>query len=424
MNGPIPGALTRAADRPAVGIVDPFSTGAYLKDAFTARGWRVVAVTSQWPLPDIYAGSLRPEEFDQVVFGQGDAAATAAELARVPLRAVVAGTEIGVRFADELAESLSLEGNGTALSEARRDKAAMAARLREKGLRHVRTFEARSEAEAVEQALSLGRWPVVVKPADSAGSDGVTFCDSPEAVRQTFTKLHGETNRMGLANHKVLIQELLVGQQYFVNTVSRAGRHHIAEIWRDDRRRIPGAGLVCDCESLLPARGDVQDLLGAYITGVLDALGIAWGPAHSELMLTASGPVLIETAARMQGNILTGPVEQATGTSQVSLTVEAVTDPERFDARAERPYELTQGLSVLSLIAHRDGVIRAPDVAARLAALPSFSGLIGDLSQGVPVQPTVDLFTSPGIVYLLGDDEQVARDRAAIRAFEAEGLYG
>ncbi|NEY30955.1 ATP-grasp domain-containing protein [Streptomyces sp. PRKS01-65] len=423
MSQPAAETPVEPADRPVVAIVDPFSTGAFLKDAFAEAGWRVVAVISQVPLPEIYATSLRTQDFETVVQGGGPRE-TAEALARIPVRAVVAGTEIGVQFADELAELLSLEGNGTALSPARRDKAAMAARLKEKGLRHVRTAEVRTEDEAVARARELGDWPVVLKPADSAGSDGVTFCESAEAVRQTFRKLHGHTNRMGLTNHKVLVQELLVGQQYFVNTVSRAGRHHVAEIWRDDRRRVEGAGLVCDAEHLLPAHGAVQDRVRSYITQVLDALGIAWGPAHSELMLTADGPVLIETAARMQGTILPAEVERATGASHVSLTVEAVTDPDAFARRAARPYDLRQHLTVLSLIAHRDGVISTPDVAERLAALPSFGGLIGDLSVGVPVQRTVDLFTSPGIVYLVGDREQVERDRAAVRALEADGLYG
>jgi biotin carboxylase len=410
--------------RPTVAIVDPFSTGAHLAGEFASRGWRAVAVLSRRELPELYADTLRREDFPEVIVHDGVAADTVAALRRFSVGAVVAGTEIGVEVADLLAEALGLEGNGTVLSRSRRDKAAMVEALRAAGVRRAKTWSARTAEEAVTFATEHGRWPVVLKPADSAGADGVTFCGSAEEVRQVFGKLYGAINRMGGANDRVIVQELLVGQQYFINTVSRAGRHVVGEIWVDRRRRVPGAGLICDREDLLPAHGNVQDRLRDYGSAVLDALGIVWGPAHTEVMLTTDGPVLIETAARMQGTIIPEAVVEATGASHVTLTVDCVTGGGQFERLASDGYPLRRHFSVVSLIADRDGSIRDPHAAAHLAALPSYYGLIGDLGVGMPVQRTVDLFTSPGIVYLLSDNaDQIEADYQAIRGLEAAGLY-
>lgn len=410
---------------PTVVVVDPFSTGADLAAAFAARGWRSVAVISTPHLPDLYAARLRREEFADVVVHDGDVNRTVCLLTAHAPRAVIAGTEIGVETADLVAERLGLPGNGTALSRARRDKVTMADTVRRTGLAAPATLRCSEAKQAVAWAEARKQWPVVVKPVDSAGADGVTLCATAGAVTAAFARLQGSVNRLGFHNSALVVQELLTGQQYFVNTVSRAGRHHVAEIWRDTRARVPGAGLVCDREDLLPARGYLQDRIAAYVGAVLDALNIRWGPAHTELMLTADGPVLIEAAGRMQGTILHEAVIEATGQSHVVLTVEAVTDPVRFDARIESGgYTLFRHVSVVSLIAPHDGVIGPPEVVGQLHGVPSVFDVLGTVTPGLVVKRTVDLFTSPGFLYLVADSEdEIERDYKRIRRLETSGLY-
>ena len=45
---------------------------------------------------------------------------------------------------------------------------------------------------------------------------------------------------------------------------------------------------------------------------MLDALGIRFGPAHTEVMLTATGPVLVESGARMHGSVPDEIVDRCT----------------------------------------------------------------------------------------------------------------
>jgi len=411
--------IARRAEGTVV-IVDPFSTGADLAPEFASRGWRSVAVLSSSRLPALYVDKLRSTDFDRVVVDDGNVLATAHALGDLSPDAVLAGTEIGVELADALAEALGLPGNRASATRCRGHKGAMARAVRAAGLAAPPFHEAACESDAAAWAEDHGG-PVVVKPVDSAGGDGVTFCNRPDEVRMAVRGLHGRVNRMGRVNDTVLVQALMTGEQYFVNTVSRAGRHRILEIWADRRQSRP-EGTVCDREDLLPAVGSPQDRLSAYVQCTLDALGIREGPAHTELMLTPDGVMLIECAARMQGTIVPAAVTAALGENHVTAAVEAVVDPASVDAAL--PYRLQAHLSVVSLIAPRAGCLSAPGATALLRETDTLHTALGNLEPGTTVTQTVDLFTSPGFLYLVSDDPtRIESDYLRIRRLEADGLY-
>jgi biotin carboxylase len=406
-----------------VAIVDPYSSGSYLQAEFATRGWSSVAVLSTPTVPSAY-GTLKHADGYREVLVCHNVDEVLAGVAKHTPRAVIPGTEIGVPLADELAERLGLPGNGVALSACRRNKYAMSQALLRCGLAAPATITATAAETVLRWADDHAVWPVVVKPVDSAGSDGVTFCFTPAEVHTAFQTLHDRPHQLGGHNDVVLAQELLRGQQYFVNTISVDGKHYLAETWKDTRHPVAGASLAYDVEELLSPLDERQDTLSAYVFDVLDTLGIRWGPAHSEIMLTDRGPVLIETGARMQGTILPDSVRAATGQNQVTLTVDCYTNPDLILDRLDEPYPLNLNVRVVSLIAPYDGHIAVNNIAAQLRRLPTLHDVIGDIAPGTPVMRTVDLFTSPASLYLIADDvPQVDQDYARIRELEALGLY-
>ncbi|GAA1407424.1 ATP-grasp domain-containing protein [Kitasatospora putterlickiae] len=407
--------------RPVVAVVDPFSTGSQLASELARRGWDTVAVISGSSVPADFRTGFRPERYRAVVD-----AADGDPLARLgPYRPahVIAGCEWGVTTADRLAEQLGLPGNGTRLSPCRRDKFAMAERLRETGLDAAASLATDRLEEVLAWADAGGHWPLVIKPPASAGSDSVAICADPAQAAAAFERVHGRTDRIGGLNERVLAQELLVGDQYFVNTVSLDGRHYVHEIWRERRTTVDGA-VVYDYQELLPTEGAEQRVLAAYVVRVLDALGIAHGPAHAEVMLTPRGPVLIEVGARLEGSVTSRGPEAATGRSQVSLTVDALTAPDDFARLPGTDYRLRQHLRVVCLIASRDGRV-AGEPLAELRGLPTYlCGSVDRLEPGAPVRRTVDLFTSPGHLYLVGAGRDgIERDYRLVRELERTGLY-
>lgn len=403
-------------------IVDPFSTGVHLQAEFAARGWPSVAVLSTPDNAAGWGGLKHADRYLEVITGP-DADQVVSALCRYPVSAAIPGAETGVPFADELAERLGLPGNGTACSASRRDKQAMAQALIRHGVRAPQMIAAADPESMVRWADESNLWPIVVKPPGSAGSDGVTCCATPAQARAAFGRLYRRSHLRGGRNDVVLAQELLAGQQFFVNTVSVNGAHYVAEIWEDTRRWVAG-GVVYDLEKLVMPCGEPQEVIAQYVSRVLDALGIAWGPAHSEVMLTSSGPVLIETGARMQGALLLDSVRAATGRNHLTLTVDCYTDPGRLAALIGRPYPVRRQLWMTALIAPYDGHLAADGTVAELQALPTLHDVIGDLSPGRPVRRTVDLNSAPAGLYLIADDlADLQRDYARIRHLEANGLY-
>ncbi|MEH1164840.1 ATP-grasp domain-containing protein [Micromonospora sp. CPCC 205539] len=407
-------------------IVDPFSTGARLAPAFAQRGWRSVAVLTG-TINDRYAAGLRRDDFLTVLTAKGDtpeAVRTVADLL-APMRPteVIAGSEWGVNLADDLAVELGLSGNASLEDRPRREKPAMMSAVARAGLRVPVGAQVRDVDELDDWLAAHRVLPVVVKPAASAGSEGVYFCADEAQARAATAKLLGATNAMGQPNDSLLVQEQLVGQQYFVNSVSLDGRHHIHEIWRDDRFFVDGRP-VYDRQVLLDGTGEVQELLRSFVEGVLDALGVRTGPAHTELLVDARGPVLIESGARLEGGVTPAGPERATGESQLSLTVERYTVPDRFAQRIGADYRRQRAMMVVCLVAPYDGVV-AEGAAERLAEISSvFCGSALDLVPGTPVHRTVDLFTSPGHLYLVADDPGLLEEGyQRVRALERDGLY-
>ena len=111
------------------------------------------------------------------------------------VREVMVGCETGVVFTDELAQALGCRGNGTAKSALRRNKWLQTEAVRSAGLNACGQALANSSEDVeafLRQAESdtlSGGFKAVVKPVEGAGSDGVSICDSPDAVRAALDEL-------------------------------------------------------------------------------------------------------------------------------------------------------------------------------------------------------------------------------------------
>ena len=155
----------------------------------------------------------------------------------------IAGGEAGVDMADLLSEKLGVLSNGAQGDFAnRRDKKVQQELVRDKGMRAVRQASGGQFSE-VEQFLKTERYPVVLKPTDSAGSDGVKLCQTFDEAREHFEHLLTVEAVNGGFNTEVLCQEFLRGKEYVVDCVSRNGVHKVCMVWVYDKR--PANGVSC-----------------------------------------------------------------------------------------------------------------------------------------------------------------------------------
>lgn len=412
-----PGAYT-----PRIAVVDAYSTGGYLPDTLRARGAECIHVDSG--TPDVHL-ALRASGFVASIQHDGDLQATVAALQRLSASAVVAGAESGVELADKINAVLGTPGNGTSRPRARRDKFEMVEALREASVTHAATIVSSDPSEIVRWTESSLGWPVVLKPVASAGTDNVVLCTSAEEVRATAEKIMSARDRYGRTNSMVLAQEFLAGDEYFVNSVSRDGVHRIGEIWRYYKRHLPDGHIVFDYHEPVPPEDPVALRLDRYTREVLDALEIRNGAGHSEVMLTARGPVLVECGARLGGGQVPHINVRCLGTSQVDLLALSLTDPTGFAALDDIAYRIVERPRHVSLInPHVWGRVPSDDALADIRALPSYAHDVLAFPAGRQISRTIDVVTSPGFVYLISPDrQQIINDYARIREIELEYLY-
>lgn len=407
-----------------VAFVDAYSMGRHLLPAMQRHGAECVHVKS--PSPDVHLAQLPVAEgFVDTVRHDGDIAATAAALRELGVSYVLPGGESGVELADQLAAELGIPGNGMTRPTARRNKYDMVLSLRDAGLPHAATIVSADADEIIAWADATAGYPVVLKPVSSSGTDNVVACASPEQVRAVHRQIMTSADRHGMPNKVVLAQEFLAGDEYFVNTVSRDGRHHTVELWRYYKIQLPGGNIIYDYDEPLAPDDPVAKEVELYTHRMLDALEIRNWAAHSEIMMTARGPILVECAARLGGGQVPEINNRCFGTNQIALLALSIVDPDEFNRLPTTAYQLLQHPLNVSLINSRDhGVVPSEETMAAIRALPSYAFTLMGHPAGHPLPRTIDVATQPGWIFLISDDpDELRADYEKLRQIELEYLY-
>ncbi|WP_328451075.1 ATP-grasp domain-containing protein [Streptomyces sp. NBC_00386] len=407
-----------------VAFVDAFSLGRHLLPALNRFGVECVHVQS--PNPDVHISRLPfPEGFVDKVRHDGDIAATASALRGHGVDWVISVGESGVELTDRLAAELGTPGNGMSRPTSRRNKYDMVLALRDAGVEHAATIVSSDADEIIKWAETTAGYPVVLKPVASSGTDNVVACSSADQVRAVHEQIMTSPDRHAKPNTVVLAQEFLDGDEYFVNTVSRDGRHHTVEIWRYYKIRLPGGNIIYDYNEPLSPDDPEAKKVESYTHEVLDALEVRNWAGHTEVMMTARGPVLVECAARFGGGQVPDIGNRCLGTNQIDLIALAVANPAEFDRLPTTAYQLLQRLRYVHLINRGDdGVAPSHEAMAAVRALPSYAHAVTTHPEGAPLPRTIDVATQPGYVILISEDpEQLRADYRRLREIERDHLY-
>eukprot|EP00578_Thalassiosira_sp_NH16_P030550 CAMPEP_0181081758 /NCGR_PEP_ID=MMETSP1071-20121207/3266_1 /TAXON_ID=35127 /ORGANISM="Thalassiosira sp., Strain NH16" /LENGTH=963 /DNA_ID=CAMNT_0023163313 /DNA_START=212 /DNA_END=3103 /DNA_ORIENTATION=+ len=418
------------ASKEVVIVVDPYSTGCLIVQEIQSRGYKVIALWTKGFSEEMKKHvplSCKTMSYHQQVTEGGDIGETTRLLYKAAgaLRIVscICGGEAGVDAADVISERLMVRTNGAQGAFAyRRDKKVQQELIKAAGMRSIRQA-AGKELSEVESFLRSERYPVVLKPTDSAGTDGVKLCHDYDEAKEHFELLFEVEAVNGGFNTEVLCQEFLRGKEYVIDTVSRDGEHKTMAVWVYDKRPANGAAFVYFGMIPLDTGSLEAKLLINYTNNVLDALGMKNGAGHAEVILTPTGPCLVEMNCRAQGGdgnwrplarALTG------GYSQVEGCVDAYLDKKAFHCLPKIPPSPPKafGQEVI-LVSYAEGDVIGTPGYDDIKELESFVYLETGVAIGGRVEHTVDLLTSVGSVILLHDDEEVLkRDIATIREME------
>lgn len=203
-------------------------------------------------------------------------------------------TEAGVVSAAFVADRLGLPGLPLPAARKATDKLAMRQAFEAAGLASTRYF-ASTAAEPDWAALETIGGPAVVKPANGAGSRGVSYVGGAEdyaAAYETARQAAGGASVLTEAympGHEVAVEALMIGERFELLCVS------------DKRRTDPPWLLDLSINYPSPRPPDEIAAITALAEGAARVLGIRNAPLHIEIIMTPDGPHLVEVAARGAG---------------------------------------------------------------------------------------------------------------------------
>lgn len=330
------------------------------------------------------------------------------------IKGIIPWGEFSVEIGAELGEYLGLDWNPRSVIHRFRNKYALKSYLRyHTDLRINNSRIVNNEEEARDFQELVGKWPIVVKPTEGAGSRAVFFAEDMDQLMNccldVFKSGQGE----------ILLEEYIGGQEYVVNGITNAQSDVlITDCWRYDKREHHGVKNLY-FETIKVDRTDpVFEPLALYAGQLIETLELRKSPFHMELKMDQEGPCLIECGARFAGGnqpLLASELHEHSlfelaachYMDDIPFSIDDVhyDKYDRFQARIIKGVQDTEIQSISAVYGVEE-----------VKALPSFSmlGFVQPVGAYLPVSR--DLFTTSYEVYLLHEDpQQIAEDAMRVR---------
>ncbi|GAA2268621.1 hypothetical protein GCM10010415_37980 [Streptomyces atrovirens] len=231
--------------------------------------------------------------------------------------AVVSLTEPGLTTAGRLADLFGLsDGRRYEASRRMRDKYLMRRRLAERGLpvpEHGLVDDRASLAAFGERA----GYPFIVKPVSTTAGFGLLRADGPrdlDAVWARIERMRGGRTDRGSTMFTVdgfLMESYIDGPEFSVESLSFAGRHVVVAV----TEKLTDDAHFAELGHVVPARLSDTDRnrLTTAVQDFLTAMDVTDGPSHTEIRLSARGPMVIESHNRVGGGHISELVQAAYG---------------------------------------------------------------------------------------------------------------
>ena len=410
-------------------IVEAFSTGVNYITDITHRGYNPVvlepAINEESLVRERKSTYERTKDKFEIIEEENSYEKTLALVKTYNPALIVAGSEAGVELATRLASDCGLPGNNINNIPKMTQKPAMHEALKEAGIRYIKGKVVDSSKDAILFCKENNLTSAVVKPVQSAGSNGLYLCDNLEEVKNAVDELLTMTDLFGKAITSVIIQERIVGTEYIVNTMSSAGKHRLSSFFRYRKVKTTEGGYIYDnTESIFNLEPGHTALI-EYAFKVADAIGLEYGPIHGEYMIDENGPVLIEVNCRPMG--LTLPAEFMDliyGQHETDSALDGYLAPEKFAAEASKPYRCLRQGYIKTIKVPKD--LEAESLPIWIIAKNLRSTYLVDIAEPMSVHEFVktrDLHTAGGLIYMVHDDKNIVDHDLKLLTYIEENYF-
>lgn len=339
-----------------------------------------------------------------------DLAAVTAELhAESPLDAIFSFKELALVPTARIATAYNMVSNVPAAVEICIDKVATRDRLKQAGLLSPAYAFCSDVREVVSFYQQVGG-AVIVKPANLQGSVCVTKAMTEQEAVDAYYRCTSYTKQPG-----VLVEEFLLGQEISIEAMVYRGEVVLFGV--TEKLLYPGtfveAGHISPYEGAELSRAEYTTLVG----GIVDALGITFGPLHIEGFHTPKGFIVGEVHTRYGGDSIVTLTELA---MKVDLTTPI------FAELANLPHTISFGqpaeVAAVRYLDVQPGVISAVHGLKDVQSIPGVIAAEVTAKVGDTVRPVSSSFDRVGwvIVQAATRAEVTATLKHALRVLRVE----
>jgi biotin carboxylase len=318
-----------------------------------------------------------------------------------PFHSTLSFQEHGLMNAALVRERLGIFGNPLRPVALTRDKGRMREHLSAAGFGSVPYILSNSAPE-IESFGNTAGWPIILKPRSGTGSAQVHKVSSDSELNSALAHIFAIKPDTDL-----MAERFILGAEVSVEGLTWAGEHQILAVTDKLTTGPPHfVEIGHDMPSALPASqiGKISDLVMSF----LDSIGHRYGPSHTEVIVSAEGPVIVESHTRTGGDQIFEMVEIVTGVDMFGAVLRGFAGTYPWP----QPFGRPRGASI-RFFNFKPGVVTGLAGIAEARRAPGVVRVDSNLAVGSAVAPIRDTRTRHGYVLAAG----ASRD-AAIHAAE------
>jgi biotin carboxylase len=249
-------------------------------------------------------------------------------------------------------------------------------------------------------------YPCVLKPLALSASRGVIRADGPAAFAAAWRRIERILDRALTerrpgdeeARRSILVEAFVPGAEVALEGLLRGGRLEVLALF--DKPDPLDGPFFEETIYVTPSRhppallAEVERVTAAAAR----ALGLAEGPVHAELRLSAAGPVVLEVAARSIGGLCARTLRFGAGISLEEVIVAHALGRPLSDLRRE-----ARASGVMMLPIPRGGVLRGVAGVEAARAVPGVADVVVTVPEGREVEPLPEGDSYLGFVFARGE---------------------
>ncbi len=421
-------------------IGDPVSSAGKKAARLKARGYSIFEFRTFSAYSEYYTRGYKPELFDGTYEFDGDDAKAIAYMRDNDIERLMIGADSSIKDVERINHTLGRLPNDPNKITARFDKVCQAEAYAAAGIPMAgyAYFDADEEEKAADYAE--GRYPIVLKPRASGGTNNVLLAHDRDEFRVKFRIVAAAKSLYDRPNGGVLVMEYIppdAARERVVDAVScpingTDALHVITDCWEYVKEPMNGTPAMYRAMRALSFDEAAEEI--RFARRMLKAVGHRQGESHMEIWRLTDPRLMakygsthlpVEGAYGRLPGLINELSAEATGRDQIELALDCALDPFVFFSQTSHMPSsgpLRKAAAIVFLACKQEGRLKMnPPIDAVKAMASYHSGHFKAIKAGDRLTQTVDVGTLAGWVGLCHEDPNVLeRDMAAIRAMEAD----